>query len=150
MNETRMFCFLRRSAYLALLGAAALCGCGEGRPERVAVSGRVLIDGRPLEHGFIRLIAPSDRPSVAELGPDGRFELTCFADKDGAVLGTHQVTVTAVEVLGPQSQRWHAPKKYSSPSTSDLTATIDGPTDSLTIELTWDGGEPFVETIQQE
>jgi len=150
MNESRTYSSVTRIAHLALLGAVVLCGCGEGRPERVAVSGRVLIDGRPVEHGFIRLIAPSDRPSVAELGPDGRFELTCFADKDGAVLGTHQVTVTAVEVLGPRSQKWHAPKKYANPSTSELTATIDGPTDSLTIELSWDGGEPFVEELQDE
>lgn len=127
-----------------------LAGCSDYRPERVPVSGRVVIDGQPLEHGFVRFIAPKDRPSVAELGPDGRFELTCFTQKDGSVLGKHVVTVTAAESLSPQSQKWHAPKRYADPATSGLSATIDGPTEDLLLELTWGGGKPFVERFVGE
>ena len=29
--------------------------------------------------------------------------------------------------------------------TSGLTCEISGPTDALTINLTWDGGKPFIE-----
>lgn len=139
-----------RWTLLLLLPLVLLAGCGDGRPERVAVSGRVLIDGQPVEHGTIRFIAPNDRPAVGELGPDGRFELSCFANSDGSVRGTHTVTVTAVETLSPQSLKWHAPKAYSDPATSGLTATIDGPTDDLTFELTWGGRQPFVENFTGE
>jgi len=138
-----------RLAVVLVLAAAVLTGCGDYRPERVPVSGQVLIDGKPVEHGFVRLIASDARPAVGELGPDGRFELTCFTDKDGSVKGTHQVTVTAVEVLSPTSQRWHAPKDYADPETSNLSVTVDGATDALKIELTWKGGEPFVETLSE-
>jgi hypothetical protein len=132
---------------LILLSAMLLSGCGDDRPERVPVAGRVLIDGQPLEHGFVRFIAPQDRPSVAELGPDGRFELSCFTRKDGSVLGTHTVTVTAVESLTPQSQKWHAPKEYSDPATSGLTVAIDGPTNDITLELIWSGRKPYTESF---
>jgi hypothetical protein len=75
--------------------------------------------------------------------------LTCFGGDDGSVLGTHRVTVTAVESLGPNRQRWHAPKKYADLETSPLEVEIDGPTEDLRIELSWDGGEPFVENLQE-
>ena len=39
--------------------------------------------------------------------------------------GTHTVTITAVETLTPQSQKWHAPKEYSDPTNSGLT-TLNG------------------------
>ncbi len=132
---------------LALLGVilSLVSGCSDGRPKRVPVSGRVLIDGKPLPHGFIRLIPEGARPASGKIGPDGCFTLTTFERGDGAVPGTHPVSVTGVETISTTSQRWHAPKKYVNPKTSGLIATIDGPTDSLVVELTWDGGKPFVE-----
>jgi len=133
-------------ATMALVVVAA--GCGDGRPTRVPVSGQVLIDGKPLDYGFVRLMVEGARPATAQIGPDGRFTLKTFDNGDGAVPGTHPVMVLAAEPLGSTKQRWHAPKKYADPATSGLTATIDGPTDSLVINLTWNGGKPFVETIQ--
>lgn len=133
------------AAVMAIVATAA--GCGDGRPARVPVSGQVLIDGAPLSHGFIRLAPAGARPATAEIGPDGRFTLKTFEPGDGAVLGTHPVAIFGAEQLSPSKQRWHAPKKYANAKTSGLTATIDGPTDSLLIELTWDGGKPFVETV---
>jgi len=120
-------------------------GCSDGRPRRAPVSGQVLIDGKPLAYGSIRFMPVGARPAMAKIGPDGRFTLKTFKDGDGAVLGTHTVTITANEYLSETSCRWHAPKKYANPKASGLTETIDGPTDSLVIELTWDGGKPFVE-----
>lgn len=134
----------RAVAVIGLLSVACLTlGCGDGRSKRVPISGQVLIDGEPLTVGTIRLIPENDRPSVGEIGPDGRFSLTTYEDQDGAILGTHKVTVAAREILSPSSQRWHAPKEYLVPS--DLTVNIDGPTEDLKIELTWNGGKPFVE-----
>jgi len=134
--------------FSACLAVAATVGCGDGRPRRVPVSGQVLIDGQPLTYGYVRVIPIDARPATAQIGPDGRFMLKTFEDGDGAVLGTHPVTVSANEYLSETSQRWHAPKKYADPGTSGLTATIDGPTDSLVINLTWDGGKPFVERTE--
>jgi len=122
-----------------------VAGCGDGRPRRVPVSGQVLIDGKPLTRGFIRLVPEGARPAAGQIGPDGRFTLKTFEPGDGAVTGRHEVSVTAVESLSDTVQRWYTPKKYADPSTSGLTVTINEPTDSLLIELTWDGGKPFIE-----
>ncbi len=132
---------------LALVGVALVTGCNDGRPDRVPVSGQVLIDGQPLTCGYVRLVPSGTRPAGGRISSDGRFQLGCFANDDGAPLGTHKVAVIAQEVLDSRHMRWHAPKKYVDPETSGLTATVTGPTNSLTIELTWGGAKPFVETV---
>lgn len=135
---------------LFAVGIASLLGCGDGRPKRVPVSGQVLIDGKPLTVGFIRLIPDDARPASGRIGPDGRFTLKTFESDDGVVLGTHPVTVRANKMINSTTVQWLAPKEYSREETSELTATIDGPDDSLVIKLTWDGGKPFVEFIDAE
>ncbi|NLE38158.1 MAG: hypothetical protein GX621_09065 [Pirellulaceae bacterium] len=127
---------------------ACVSGCGDGRPSRVPVSGQVLIDGKPLTLGTITFVPADARSAVAQIGPDGRFTLATFEPGDGVMLGTFDVSVLAVESLTPKSLRWHAPKNYADPNTSGLKETIDGPTDSLVIKLTWDGGKPFVERVE--
>ncbi len=124
-------------------------GCDD-RPRRVHASGRVLIDGQPLEHGFVQVVPAGDRPATGKLGPDGRFTLTTFDENDGVVPGTHPVAVIGTESIDGASQRWHAPRKYISPDTSGLTITVDEPSDSLEINLSWDGGKPFVERFYEE
>jgi hypothetical protein len=130
----------------ALLVLCVVVGCGDGRPTRVPVSGQVLIDGRPLTHGYVQFAPADSRASTGGLDADGRFVLTCFEMGDGAVTGKHKVTVMGQEAIGQETIKWHAPKKYASAATSGLEQEITGPTDSLKIELTW-GGEkgPIVE-----
>ena len=120
-------------------------GCGDGRPARVPISGQVLIDGKPVTQGSIAIIPENARASSSEIGPDGRFTMSCFDDKDGVVPGTHVVTVISFEVIDSQSRKWLVPPKYSDPETSDAKITIGEADDSLTINLSWDGGKPFVE-----
>lgn len=128
---------------------ASGCG-GADRPERVKVSGQVLIDGQPLEHGFVQVTPAKARPSTGKLGPGGRFRLTTFEPDDGCVPGKHPVAVIGVQSVDGSSQRWHAPKKYSSAETSGLHVEIPQATDSLLINLTWDGGKPFEERFAGE
>lgn len=124
----------------------AVAGCGDGRPTRVPVSGRVTVDGVPLKFGFVRFLPEgAARASTGRMNGDGRFEMTCFGDKDGVVLGKHRVEVIAIEEVDDSHIRWHAPKKYSSWGTSQLVQDISGPTDELHLELSWGGGKPFIE-----
>lgn len=142
---------LSRPAWGALLLlAVAMAGCGDGRPSRVPVSGKVLIDGKPLTLGYIRFVPSDGRASGGKIGPDGRFTLTCYDGHDGAVLGTHRIEVAAREILGPATLRWHAPKRYVRFDTSGVSVEIAGPTDSLQVDLTWDGGAPFIERFEEE
>ena len=130
---------------LGLLALALCCGCGEGRPMRVPASGQVLIDGQPLRLGTVMFVPEGARPSSGRLDEQGRFTLGCFEAADGAVVGKHRVSVSGLEPMGPGAQRWLAPKRYVDWNTSGLTAEITGPTKDLTIELSWNGEQPFVE-----
>src|SRR5262245_54428102 len=94
---------------LGCLGAAML-GCGDGRVSRVPVSGKVLIDGKPLTKGSVRFISPNSRASGGVLDGDGRFVLSCYENGDGAVLGTHRIEISANERVSSTKMRWYAPK----------------------------------------
>lgn len=121
-------------------------GCGDGRPGRVQVSGQVLIDGEPLSHGSIQFVPSGGRPAVAKLDDQGKFTLSTYGKYDGVIPGEHLIAINGSEELSSSKKKWHAPKKYFNHKTSGLSETISEPTDSLTIEITWDGGEPFIET----
>ncbi|MFV2090877.1 MAG: hypothetical protein ACC642_09475, partial [Pseudomonadales bacterium] len=69
-------------------------------------------------------------------------------DEDGVVPGVHQVEVNAAESLSGTKNYWHAPKIYARFRTSPLTQEITESTDSLVIDLTWDGGKPFTERVR--
>ncbi|NQT37365.1 MAG: hypothetical protein HQ581_07755 [Planctomycetes bacterium] len=133
---------------LVCLSLLVLAGCGDGRPERVPVAGQVLIDGKPLTGGFVRVVPEDARAAQGEIDENGHFRLTTFDGEDGCVPGTHAVCVNAAITLGPERIQWLAPVKYRDTSTSGVTVTVEGPTDDLTIELTWGGGQPFVQKME--
>lgn len=134
-----------RLAYLAVM--MSIAGCGQG-PERVPVAGQVLLDGKPLAKGEITVAPLGKRAAFATLDAEGRFQLTTYDMGDGTSLGTHPVSVHSGEFLDPSHKLWRVPKKYASLTTSGLSVSVDGPTDEIVINLTWNGGKPFVETIQ--
>jgi hypothetical protein len=145
-----------RITMVGLLMAATLIltsGCGNKGPKPVSVSGTVTIDGKPLAGGFLRVVSESGRPSGATIGADGRFTLGCFTNDDGCLPGTHKVEVQGFKQLSETARQWLAPKKYANLNSSGLTVTIDGPTDTLQINLTWGGSAekgPFVENVADE
>ena len=132
------------------LSVALSCavGCGPGT-ERVRVAGQVLIDGKPVTKGEITVAPAGKRAAFGTIDSEGRFTLTTYEPGDGTTLGTHSVAVHSGEFLDPMHKMWNVPKKYANLATSGLSLNVDGPTDSAVINLSWDGGKPFVETIQQ-
>ena len=143
--------YLNRSdvlSWILVCLVACSAGCSDGRPPRVTVSGQVLIDGEPLKHGSVQFIPTGARPASGKLDENGQFTLSTYGSADGVVLGVHQVAVNASEYLSATKKKWHAPKKYATFRTTPLTEEITGSTDSLVINLTWDGGKPFVERVK--
>jgi hypothetical protein len=136
-----------RFVWPALL-AALLSGCGDGRPRRVPVAGQIRIDGEPLTKGFIRVVPERSRAATGAIDQDGRFRLTTFEPNDGCVTGTHRAEVVAYETVSLSAIRWLVPAKYQKADTSEIIVTIDGPTDELLIELTWAGGQPYIERLE--
>ena len=138
---------VRRSTIL-FATLVLLAGCSDGKPTRVPVSGKVLIDGQPLTLGSIAFVPQGARPSGSAIDKNGHFELSCYGHGDGAVLGAHRVMVTGAQHISETAIRWEAPKMYADINTSGLVENVDGPADDVVINLTWKGGKPFVERFQ--
>jgi hypothetical protein len=133
------------ACFFAAFACLAIVGCGESRPKRVPVAGTVLIDGAPLTMGSVMFVHPDSRPSAGMIDSNGCFHLSCYEPGDGAVIGKHQVKVTACQAINDRSSRWLAPKKYADTSSSGIEIEITEPKDDVTINLSWDGGKPFIE-----
>jgi hypothetical protein len=118
-----------------------LAGCGRSRTPCVPVSGQVLLDGKPVSAGFIRLIPEKGRPASGTLDADGRFRLATYEDGDGCILGTHTVVISEPASDATKSP-FPVPKKYTSLATSGYKVTIEKATDSLQIDLVSGGEKP--------
>lgn len=132
-------------ALLAALLTTAGCGDDNGL---IPASGTVTIDGQPLTVGQVMVSPEGARQAIGVLDDQGRFSLSCYKPGDGVPRGAHPVAVMAVEQINARELKWHTPRRYSSEVESRLVVTIDGPTDDLKIELTWEGSphkEPFIE-----
>jgi hypothetical protein len=77
-------------------------GCNsENRVATGTVSGVVTYNGDPLQIGSLLFVPVGGGPSAeANIGTDGSFEMGTYDDDDGAVLGEHQVMITAFTAPG--------------------------------------------------
>jgi hypothetical protein len=105
------------------------------------VRGTVLLDEKPLASGSIATIPPSGRGSHGEI-QNGEFELSTFGNNDGALVGTHKVSVVAFEGAAGKSAesgggKLLVPQRYASPETSGLTIEVKaGEVNEPTLKLT--------------
>lgn len=91
-------------------------------PTMVPVTGRILVNGKPLATGFVMAKRVRDQTmSVSNLDSGGRFELTTNG-KDGALTGTHKLMVRAMTAQMPPSNL--VPGKYSDESTTPLSIDV--------------------------
>jgi hypothetical protein len=146
VNSSARSCLLL--ACLPWLLLSVVTGCSDGWPKRVPVSGQVLIDGKPLEVGFIQVLVEGHRPASGKIGPDSRFTLTTFDQGDGCVPGKHRVVVFSQKSLNGMTTKWFAPKKYANSVTSGLEINVADPHDDVVLHLTWKSSGhvgPFIE-----
>jgi hypothetical protein len=114
----------------------AIVGCGEAKPDRVAVhpaAGTITFKGQPAQGAFVTL-HPTSGPSEsvptprANVDKDGSFKVTTFDGGDGAPEGKYVVTVRwykLVTVGGDTAAGPNViPPKYTRPESSDLTVRI--------------------------
>jgi hypothetical protein len=90
---------LRLTPWLGLLISASLLGsgCGESSPripKTYPVQGKVTYKGQRLIRGTI-VFEPegAGKEGRAEIQPDGTYVLSTYREKDGAVPGTHRVSI---------------------------------------------------------
>lgn len=140
-------------ASVLAVAAVALAGCGGGSPTgevvpTVEASGTLTYKGQPLPHYQVVLIPDNNRPAAGVTDEEGRFTLGTNKAGDGAVAGTHRVTVTYVGppntnpeegvmvFTPPPEPKVKIDPKYATAQTSGLTVDVpDSGTNELQIEL---------------
>ena len=134
---------------LVLLGMAMAItiagpiGCGDGRPQRLPVTGTVLFQGRPVEGADVMFMPKDGRAAMGSTNAKGRFELLTFEPGDGAIIGEHAVSIVKKVEAAPKSianpyapTRDVLPKRYGSTRQSGLTATVKaGSENDFTFDL---------------
>jgi hypothetical protein len=122
----------------------------------------VTFNGKPVPAGTIMFHPDAGPAAVGVIGPDGTYTLTTMRPGDGAVVGSHRVTIQATavgqgsladpknfeeemqlaqrkdpkaKVLLPGKVDWIVPEKYSRPDTTDLTAQVRSGTNSIDFPL---------------
>lgn len=110
--------------FLPLLAALVAAGCGETHDPTYPVTGKVTLNGQPLTTGTVTFTPENGPSATGEIGADGTYSLITPPEREGAMPGTYQVSVSAVEVDAEGLARSLLPSKYSAGQTSGLTATV--------------------------
>jgi len=127
-------------AIAALIALAAVTGCGKQTDESVPVSGRVLLDGKPLTTGTVITTPESGPGARGQIDRDGWFTLATGDLGQGASVGVHRVAVVAVEEtkdFSPEAPRkLLVPQRYTNPTTSHLEIDVQpGQANEVVLEL---------------
>jgi hypothetical protein len=152
--------FMRMALVVVACCSLISAGCGgstdkwkKDRPQTVPATGKVTLNGEPLEGAQVVLVSKSGSHGASALSAkDGSFHLATFPPDDGVVAGSYKVMV--VKSLVPEIQepgedstvmtvaKLLVPKKYTSPETSGISIDIPpaGKKD-LHFELTGDVGK---------
>lgn len=131
-----------RRISLLLAGVLTLSplGCGDGKPENVSISGKVVYaNGKPLTAGTIVFnpLNEDEGAPLAEIQEDGTFE---FSSENGVPPGEYRVSLATpegeddpveaeseeagTEEEGPEASSFPVPEKYLDAETSGWKTTV--------------------------
>ena len=124
------------------LATAVLAGCSKnGGLITAPVKGKVTFKGKPLPNGTVMFVPGEGPAATGEIGSDGAYRLTT-GSIDGAVLGNHKISITALADIGsalPEQRNPTPPSllpaKYLSHETSGLTAEVKQGNNEVNLEL---------------
>jgi hypothetical protein len=93
---------IERLAVYFLILTACIAGCGKSGPELAPVSGRLTVDGQPMENVDVTFQPDEMRPaSYGRTDADGRYELGYKRGVQGALLGQHTVRIRSLVANAP-------------------------------------------------
>ncbi len=121
--------------------AFTLCGCGESadHPDLGRVTGVVTLDGAPLPGAVVGFQPVQGRPSSGLTDNEGRYTLLYTADAQGAIIGTHTVSISTERYAdqpdgSSQLVPEKIPAKYNKKTT--LTQEVKAGSNQFNFELT--------------
>jgi hypothetical protein len=128
-KENRVL-IVRASIAVSLL--LIIAGCArKGGMETAPVSGKVTYRGKALPTGTVMFVPTEGPAATGEIGKDGTYKLTTYREGDGAVIGEHKVTITALQGMEGALPEVRSgtpgplvPAKYLSAETSGLIAEV--------------------------
>jgi hypothetical protein len=162
-DMTMRSCVLLLSAGLFM---TSLLGCSKSdRPDIAFASGRVTLDGNPVEGASVSFEpVGGGRPCSGMTDADGVYKITSYEPFDGAPVGDHNVAIIKISgegssvpagedptmslsnISGPGAEKkddkqpetiYLVPRKYGSVKTSNLKVTVpSGGSSELNFELT--------------
>ncbi len=129
MTKTRFDVY---PAYIVIL-LACFAGCGKTGPEVAPVTGRITLDGKPLENADI-LFQPdgSKPPSAGRSDASGHYELAYKRGVMGGMVGSNtvRITISPDVVANPPN----IPARYN--SESELTKEVKPGQNEFNFDLT--------------
>jgi hypothetical protein len=124
---------VQRVLFGLLIGLLVTCGCSpQGGAPTAKVSGVLTRKGSPVPNASVTFTPETGRPANGVTDAQGKFTLSTFATNDGAVPGTHRVSVASMDIPPmpgtPEARSGTAqsqiPPKYTSPETSGFVAEV--------------------------
>lgn len=124
--------------------AIASIGCGGDTPPTGNVTGTVTYNGSPVANANVTFQPNGGRPATGVTDASGKYTLATFGTSDGAVLGSHKISITPniTDVPMPETPDQASaepkppfPKKYMNPDTSGLTADVKSGPNEVNLEL---------------
>jgi hypothetical protein len=121
------------------IAVISLTGCSRSHERETAkVSGIVTLDGKPLTRGTVMFVPAAGRAGTGVIAADGSYQLTTYQPDDGALVGSHKVSVAIP--LGSETAPAAAspiPQRYSSAESSGLTFEVKaGEENRIDLKLT--------------
>ena len=126
---------------LLLIGFTAVAGCGPSKPVAYPVTGTVTYQDQPVEGAQVMFTQTGARAAEGTTDAAGKFTLTTFASGDGALPGTHKITVVKMVSQDPSDPYSPAknvlPARYATPTESPLEHTVTaGGANEVPLKLT--------------
>lgn len=132
------------SASVCMLVLIGTAGCWRSSsPGVVHVSGRVTIEGKPLERGAVRFTPDGPgRPAVGVIEA-GRFTMSLTQASPGVVKGKYRVSIVSREPVPtdwqsrptPPAPKSLIPERYEDTALSGLAIEVTAPVRDLTFDL---------------
>jgi hypothetical protein len=126
------------------LASVIVFGCSNsGQLETAPVSGRVLLDGKPLTFGVVTFVPSLGRAAKGDVQADGSFRLGTYKGDDGAIIGKHKASVIAIRPSasgGSSAERTDSvfvlPSSYAIPEESGFEFEVKaGEANKFTLQL---------------